>query len=773
MINKEYYKFQHGAMSIIQMGEELIGHPTTAINELVKNAYDADAFDCWVYINYENTKSNSFILIFDNGSGMNQNMLFGDWLKPSISSKRVGIRKSPIFERNYLGKKGIGRLAALALGQYLTVITKTSIEKEYNYLIINREDFRQEGLLDTINFPGGKTESITELLNDDYFKNIKTVSASNKLNQIINGKGLNDFKEGTFILIENVDETIITILKKDIEDKKSFDSSTFHRSLRFLITPLKLNENIQDDLLSENIIDKKIAVAKPESFFDIHFGLNLYEGENNINELFHVIEELPILSEFDYRLFGKVEEDGTVIGKYICQRLSEYSFSESFRMENEDTLTSASPYYKIENLTNSAGSFIFDIRIYDREEDCNERLSKTLKTKGKQETSRVLNNILGLRISKNSFNIKPYGEEQKDWMELGHMRVQNPTEVIDKNQILGNIILYSPSNDALEEKTNREGFFETKAFIDLKTIMRSVLLELGKRRYRYRVRHGIGRTVTSKFKRPDSIKFINFLKNSTNDQKLIKKAEQFVIETNTTLENLENSLSFSERLAALGNGLELVYHELAQPITLLGSSISSLDFKIKKNITEIKLRQDMLTDIVSSTNNLLSIDELRKSLQPAIGRTRPAYFFPYKTFQKVRLLHNQELKEKNVKIIIDESSKLKRIQSFEFVFWISFLNIFNNAVYWLNEVESDKRQIQFKINSDDSIELSNTSDPIPEDYIESIFEYGVTFKKSKNATGLGLAYTRSQLNKIDYQIWAENTEIGPRFLIKKEENNGK
>lgn len=203
----------------------------------------------------------------------------------------------------------------------------------------------------------------------------------------------------------------------------------------------------------------------------------------------------------------------------------------------------------------------------------------------------------------------------------------------------------------------------------------------------------------------------------------------------------------------------------------MGSSMSSLEYLIKRNINEITLRQELLTNIKNSYNNLLSIDDLRKSLQPAIGKTRPASFYPFKTFQKVKLLHSQELKEKKIKIEIDENTKLKKIYSYEFVFWISFLNIFNNAVYWLNAVDTETRQVNFKIHEDNTIEISNSSDRIPPDYTESIFEYGVSFKKSKNATGLGLAYTRSQLNKIGYEVWAENNEFGPSFFIKKNKDN--
>ena len=74
------HSFEPGAMSIIQMGEELIGHPSTAINELVKNGYDADAQNCHVYFHYSTTKEETFAIIKDDGNGMDFETLFGDWL---------------------------------------------------------------------------------------------------------------------------------------------------------------------------------------------------------------------------------------------------------------------------------------------------------------------------------------------------------------------------------------------------------------------------------------------------------------------------------------------------------------------------------------------------------------------------------------------------------------------------------------------------------------------------------------------------------------------
>jgi signal transduction histidine kinase len=771
MIESSQYKFEHGAMSIIQMGEELIGHPTTAINELIKNGYDADAFDYWTYFNYSSKINETFILCFDNGLGMDEKILFGNWLHPSISNKRLGENKSPLLKRSYLGSKGIGRLASMALGRYLTVITKKSNEKKYNWLVIDREKFRAEELLTKVTFPGGKVDSVQELFNDKNVISYKGLTANQKILELITSKKeFKEFTEGTLVIVEQMDNSVKTIIEKDFKDEEiQIDDLTFLRSLKILVTPLSLNKKIQDELIKKKIAKTKIAIANEESVFKVHFGINLLK-ENSFSD----VQEVEILKHFDYRIIGMVDEDGNVVANFNCQRDKDDIIDQEFRLDRDYVLSNEGLRVRknklieevpAESRYSKVGSFFFDIRVYDRDPDSFEKLSHVFKAKTKKETTSALDKFLGLRISKSGFNVKPYGEEDKDWMEMGQMRVQNPTEVIGTNQILGNIFLFSGINDGLKEKTNREGFFENEAFINFKLILRAILLDLGKKRYKYRVKHNIGRTISSKFTRPDSIKFLTFLKSNSADAKLIKKAEEFIESTNSTFENFENSLSLSERLAALGSGLELVYHELAQPLSIMGASWYSLTVHANK-IAQHELRHDILLDTTSIKNSLNTLTELQESLEPAIGRGKTQKFKVVDTFNKIISLLKHELRENNITVEIDNNIKDLSINSFEYVFWISFLNILNNAVYWLKRV--DNRVIYFRIVKG-SIEISNTSAKIHEGDIEAIFEYGVTLKQEKNATGLGLSFTRNMLSKIGYSISATNRSFGPAFLIEKEE----
>lgn len=779
MIEKKKLKFSSGAMSITQMGEEQIGHPSTAINELVKNAYDADADKCWVYTHYDTDRNKNFLIIKDNGLGMNSETLFGNWLITSRSSKRDEDRekrRSLIYERRFLGSKGIGRLAAMALGRFLTIITKQKDEPLYNWLRIDREIFKVDGLLDEVTFSGGQIGNYFELFTDSEFLSEVGLFYDESINSVLSNNDFSQFIEGTLIIIQDVDSSIKTIIEEEI-NLKDFDETSIYKGLVDLITPLKLNEIIQKELVKEKIIDKELNVSNGSDTFELLYGINLLNPERKEIEFLEVVPS-KLIDFYDYRIFGKVTEEPSVVGKYVCKRIptdykqddfllsSEYLLSDDdLNKRNTLKFEDIPTKYKDANL----GEFYFDIRIYDLDDDSKDRMVELLKAKGRREATQIMSKYLGLKISKNGFGVKPYGEQEQDWLGLGAKRVKKHIVSIGPNQILGYTFLYSHLNDGLSEKTNREGFFENKAFIIFKKILTGILEEAGQKRAKYRLKHNLARgRVSSKLERPDTEKFIQYILSKTTDEDLILKTKDFVHETSDALDNMEHTLSFSQRLASIGTGVELIYHELSQPITSLGATLDSLKLNVNK-VDNDNLRSLLLKRVDSIDASVGVLDTLRESLKPAIGKSMPKKFKPKETFEKVCFLFENLFRDNGIILEIKKSAETIEIKSFEYVFWISFLNIVNNANYWLKFVDGPKLLI-FEFEDERTIVISNNSPKIPEEDIELIFEYGITGKKERNATGLGLAFTRNMLSNCGYKIWAENRAYGPAFYIQKETN---
>jgi hypothetical protein len=107
-------RFSVDAAHLRRLGAELIGRIETALAELVKNAYDADATE--VFVHFEDTGQRAGrLLIVDNGSGMTRHQLISGFMRLSTQTK-VLEPISPRFGRTRAGRKGIGRLAAQRLG---------------------------------------------------------------------------------------------------------------------------------------------------------------------------------------------------------------------------------------------------------------------------------------------------------------------------------------------------------------------------------------------------------------------------------------------------------------------------------------------------------------------------------------------------------------------------------------------------------------------------------------------------------------------------------
>jgi signal transduction histidine kinase len=104
-----------------ELGELLVGRDSTALIELIKNAYDADATEILVYGEALDDPRRGFITITDNGTGMTESEFENGFLRVASRLKEEGSRVSKRFGRRYTGAKGIGRLAAHKLARLIQV----------------------------------------------------------------------------------------------------------------------------------------------------------------------------------------------------------------------------------------------------------------------------------------------------------------------------------------------------------------------------------------------------------------------------------------------------------------------------------------------------------------------------------------------------------------------------------------------------------------------------------------------------------------------------
>jgi signal transduction histidine kinase len=104
-----------------ELGELLVAKESTALIELVKNAYDADATVVTVRGTNLNRANIGSIVVEDDGSGMSDVDFERGFLRVAGRAKTSGDRRSKVFGRRFTGEKGIGRLATHKLAKYLKI----------------------------------------------------------------------------------------------------------------------------------------------------------------------------------------------------------------------------------------------------------------------------------------------------------------------------------------------------------------------------------------------------------------------------------------------------------------------------------------------------------------------------------------------------------------------------------------------------------------------------------------------------------------------------
>lgn len=214
-------KFRFDISTFKLLGRELITDRITALFELVKNSYDANANKVWVeFYNVNTLGRNSKIIIRDDGLGMSYEDLRDKWMVIGANNKRVNDYSPKPYQRKYVGEKGVGRFAVDKLGSKLTLKTKRKTSNVTHTLIIDWKKYEDEANKQVqegkqLNLFGSKGEDLEK----NYFTDVE--------NSILTERQ-DDNSQGTTLEIEYIRDVWV---EDDI--KRAF------QELAKIVSPLK------------------------------------------------------------------------------------------------------------------------------------------------------------------------------------------------------------------------------------------------------------------------------------------------------------------------------------------------------------------------------------------------------------------------------------------------------------------------------------------------------------------------------------------------------
>ncbi len=197
MTNRKNIELQFSYLALKLLGKDLYSNAWAALSELVANGLDANATRVNVYIDMRD-KQHSVIEVFDNGKGMRYEELKNNYAL--IGRNR---RMDEEDADSVMGRKGIGKLAALYLSRKYYIASKTKNTDRIIYMM----DFSKEKEDNNNEVPELVEVDSKEFSNSDF----------------------NAFNSGTMIRMENVNlkgyaKVSINTLKNVLADFFSVDN---------------------------------------------------------------------------------------------------------------------------------------------------------------------------------------------------------------------------------------------------------------------------------------------------------------------------------------------------------------------------------------------------------------------------------------------------------------------------------------------------------------------------------------------------------------------
>lgn len=715
------YRIRPAGRHILTIGRDLIQDSYAAVVELVKNAYDADSSNVDITFQAKPDRDGYSIIISDTGHGMSRNTVINKWMVPSTRDK-LDRQISP-SGRIMQGRKGVGRYAASILGFDLLLETTTQLG-EKTVVYVEWDNFDNAEYLDDV-----------EIL-------IETT------------KELHDFTPGTKLFISgNADH--LEEWNQALFDKLRFE-------LKRLISP----------------IDTHIGAININDSFSINVEVNNFPNVQNINER---IEPYPIFDLFDYKISGQISSEGKGFLKYSLQK-ARNTIDEVINFDlNGNTL---------------CGQLNFDIRVYDREKESIETLiGRGLKDEGgnyvgKLQARQLLNQSNGIGVYRNGFRIRPLGDPDFDWLKLNAQRVQNPSLRIGSNQVIGYVQIQSEEFSGLIEKSARDGLKENLAFERLKTITKSVIAKLEERRFDYRKKVGLSRAPIKIEQELERLFSFTLLKEKLKKKltssglqpqmaneilELINKEEE---EKNKSADEIRQAVATYQGQATLGKIINVVLHEGRRPLNFFRNEIPRIK-KLNKRMSETKNPKiiediEIITDGVSRNASLFS--DLFKRLDPLAAGKRGS--------KKALNMHNELRSCVDVfrQQMIDNNITFNITASEEVIFsgWSQdihsiFVNLIDNSIFWMNEKNKAKKEININIVSENSelsfIDFKDTGPGIEVSHIMSSVIFDPVFTTKNDGTGIGLAIAGEAAARNGLELKALESNDGAYFRIQIKDDN--
>ena len=748
------------------IGMENFANAEGAVVELVKNGYDADADICVVVADIRQTVSESRLYIIDNGCGMTSETIMKHWMTIGTNDKLINERTKG-KNRIKSGAKGIGRFALNRLGRKAEMITFTDSKGGWlwsvDWLSFERANVLSDikATLDPISIEEAKRKisnfGLDRLPITDWF--------------------VEKCFHGTILcisdLIDEWEETNLNSLQKNLENLIPEHVHSVFGLYLFNMQDLTWGGKINPAEYDE--FDYKVT-AKYEGGRTINVNierneLNVSLLETNYSRVFtrkDMQKEPYRIEDFHKKTVGHVLTINDNVKQELLDKVGSFTFS----------------FYFIKNSTQD-----------ERDKDGLKKYPYNIVDSSDRKA--WLSKFGGVRIFRDDFRVRPYGENGNDWLDLGRRQAQSPGGAGQKlggyrirpNQIAGVVNISRINNPSFEDKSSREGIQENDAFALFKNLLLKIIsvFELD-RNYimynlseQYKVEHPVEQRAKDIVKK--ALQYNEEQSEKNKDIKILASSYQSLEQE---LEDKEKELAMIRSLASMGISVATFYHELRSIMLRLLPRNELLRSILMKNLPVERFEGQRFGNPYKEMDIMKGEDEKLynwlqyslHSIQRNKRNKKKIYLSDY--FQRFTESWHPTLSKKNISIELNLNGIDKAaVNAIEMDLDSVYNNFVANSINAFLKSREESKRININVFNDHGYVvvdfIDNGCGLSPEyqnnpDVIFNAFETStVDNKNNKIGTGMGLFIAKGVIEKIpdsSIALLSVKKGFGIRTIIK-------
>ncbi|MFQ1801349.1 ATP-binding protein [Aeromonas veronii] len=222
---------------------------------------------------------------------------------------------------------------------------------------------------------------------------------------------------------------------------------------------------------------------------------------------------------------------------------------------------------------------------------------------------------------------------------------------------------------------------------------------------------------------------------------------------------LEEQLSFYSDFALMGMSVGILQHEFERAAKGIRDAMADLKPWAYKNKLLAVIYRDLSIHIEHLDGYLKSLDPIGRRMYRSTVELSGDQIL-----NTLRRIFSEQLGLNNIELDVSDAFRDRKIQCKTSTVIGAFINIVDNAIYWISNRAKGERKIFLDVDENGFI-ISNTGPGIEERLRDRIFDFGETGKIG--GRGMGLAVSRDTLRREGMDVVLLNTGLNsqPMFQI--------